>query len=267
MTDNSQFMDTSQVGLADDFDLSKRNSGRGSIGRASGVTNYNPDKIQIMLEIVQEFVPTNDEEWELVCQKFNQTFHEDRLMKSLKRKFTELVAGGTKTTSHDLTHFVNWAKKLSMRIREKTTGKPYSEPVENSGLILPNPGEEGDIQANGLPWGANASSLPTPTLAPRIRKNRLSNPAPGAISSNDVSAVLTFLQMQATTQAQNQQQVVSLLQQLLSLAQQQQEAAAASAPAASGANKRGRGKSGHDDDDASTTAKKTRAQSEDEVNK
>jgi hypothetical protein len=75
MTDNSQFMDTSQVGLADDFDLSKRNSGRGSIGRASGVTNYNPDKIQIMLEIVQEFVPTNDEEWELVCQKFNQTFH------------------------------------------------------------------------------------------------------------------------------------------------------------------------------------------------
>lgn len=76
-------MDTSQVGLVDDFDVSKRNSGRGSIGRAPGVTNYNPDKIQIMLEIVQEFVPTNDDEWELVCQKFNQTFHVSRLLRNL----------------------------------------------------------------------------------------------------------------------------------------------------------------------------------------
>lgn len=71
------------MGLVDDFDVSKRNSGRGSIGRAPGVTNYNPDKIQIMLEIVQEFVPTNDDEWELVCQKFNQTFHVSQLLGNL----------------------------------------------------------------------------------------------------------------------------------------------------------------------------------------
>lgn len=288
-------MDTSQVGLVDDFDVNKRNSGRGSIGRAPGVTNYNPDKVQILLEIVQEFVPTSDEEWELVCQKFNQTFHvsiyavknsnfrqtktsenlnfathtnwflhlnsfilqEDRMMKSLKRKFTELVAGGTKTTSHDLTHFVNWAKKLSLRIREKTTGKPYAEPVENSGLILPPPGEEVDIQASGLPWGANASNLPTPALAPRIRKNRLSSPGPGGATS-EVSPVLTFLQMQATTQSQNHQQVVGLLQQVIALLQSSDS----NAPAAS--NKRGRGKGHNDDDDASQTAKKARAQSEDD---
>lgn len=268
MTDNSQFMDTSQVGLADDFDLNKRNSGRGSIGRAPGVTNYNPDKIQIMLEIVQEFVPTNDEEWELVTQKFNQTFHEDRMMKSLKRKYTELVAGGTKTTSHDLTHFVNWAKKLSLRIREKTTGKPYSEPVENSGLILPPPGsdENGEIQSSGLPWGASASTLPTPALAPRIRKNRLSSPGNNSSSTGhlhgaggvtDVAPILTFLQMQATTQAQNHQQLVTLLTQLTTLLTNQ---------AADGANNK-KSKSKGDDDDASvaTTNTKKRAQSEDET--
>jgi hypothetical protein len=61
--------------LSDDFDVKRSQSGRGSIGRAPGVTNYNPDKLQILLEIVQEFLPTNDDEWELVCQKFNQTFH------------------------------------------------------------------------------------------------------------------------------------------------------------------------------------------------
>jgi hypothetical protein len=179
---------------------------------------------------------------------------EDRLMKSLKRKFSELVAGGTKTTSHDLTHFVNWAKKLSLRVREKTTGKPYAEPVENSGLILPPPGEEGDIQASGLPWGASASSLPTPALAPRIRKNRLSSPGPGG-AATEVSPVLTFLQMQATTQSQNHQQVVNLLQQVIALLQD----------GGAAGNKRARSKSGHnDDDDASVTAKKTRAQSEDD---
>lgn len=284
MTDNSQFMDTSQVGLADDFDLNKRNSGRGSIGRAPGVTNYNPDKIQIMLEIVQEFVPTNDEEWELVCQKFNQTFHEDRMMKSLKRKYTELVAGGTKTTSHDLTHFVNWAKKLSLRIREKTTGKPYSEPVENSGLILPPPGSDdnGDIQSSGLPWGANASSLPTPALAPRIRKNRLSSPGNGSSSSSsghlhgssnvtDVAPVLTFLQMQATTQAQNHQQLVSLLTQLTTLLTNQATAGVSTETAtnkkAKGNNNSSNNNKGGEDDDVSvaTNNTKKRAQSEDET--
>lgn len=75
MTDPSQFIDPTQVGLVDDFDVKRGNASRGSIGRAPGVTNYNPDKLQILLEMVQEFVPTNDDEWELVSQKFNQTFH------------------------------------------------------------------------------------------------------------------------------------------------------------------------------------------------
>lgn len=63
------------TGLVEDFDVKRGNSSRGSIGRAPGVTNYNPDKIQVLLECVQEFVPTTDEEWELATQKFNQTFH------------------------------------------------------------------------------------------------------------------------------------------------------------------------------------------------
>lgn len=195
-------------------------------------------------------------------------------MKSLKRKFSELVSGGTKTTSHDLTHYVSWAKKLSLRIREKTTGKPFSEPVENSGLMLGGQGEGDDDSSAGgagLSWGGNALGLTSPSLAPRIRKNRLS--AAGNVGNvGDVQHILSYLQMQATTNAQNHQQIVGLLQQVLALMQQQSignvselspNAAALPVPAA-GAKVAGRGRKNardEDNDDASV-AKKARKHSE-----
>lgn len=73
--------DGTQLSAMDDYDPKRSsNASRGSIGRASGVTNYTPDKLQIMLESVAEVIPTTDEEWDLVSQKFNKVFQVRFLM-------------------------------------------------------------------------------------------------------------------------------------------------------------------------------------------
>jgi len=214
--------DGTQLSAMDDYDPKRSsNASRGSIGRASGVTNYTPDKLQIMLESVAEVIPTTDEEWDLVSQKFNKVFQEDRQVKSLKRKFNELVSGGTKTTSHDLTAIVWWAKKLSLRIREKTTGKPYSEPMQSTSYAdIENAyragghHEDDDSEAKDpMSWTGPPGAMPlaSPSLAPRIRKNKMSS------GGGDYQQLMNIIEMQGNANTAANQQIMSMLQQVLNI--------------------------------------------------
>jgi hypothetical protein len=88
-----------------------------------------------------------------------------------------------------------------------------------SSIILGH-GEDDDSSngGGGLGWGSNGiqgMQLPSPSLAPRIRKNRLS-----AGGSPETQQILSYLQLQFNNTNQNHQQVVGLLQQVLDLLQQ-----------------------------------------------
>lgn len=110
---------------------------------------------------------------------------------------------------------------MSLRIREKTTGKPFSEPMQSTSYAdIENAyragghQEDDDSEAKDpMGWTGPPGSMPlaSPSLAPRIRKNKMST------GGGEYQQLLNIIEMQGNANAAANQQIMSMLQQVLNM--------------------------------------------------